>query len=1029
MPVLGKNARHVRRVRRRVGAALLGLALTAPLAVALPAGAAAAARPAESTRPDGGEESRALSRAAEEGEPVEVLARRTENSQLFANPDGSFTHHAYALPQWVRQNDKLVDLNTTLDANSDGTFSPTAAEIDVTFSGGGDDPLATVTRDGRSMSVSWPEPLPQPVTAGDTITYPNVLQDVDLKLRANPAGYSQLLVVKSAQAAANPRLQEIAFEIDTQGVNVQTDPHGNLRALNPAGQEVFTAPTPIMWDSGDAQPSSPPKTGQQAAQSSDTATADAAKEAAVDVRVSDGQLTLTPDPEVLAGDDTEYPVYIDPSVEGSRAAWTIAYKKYPNSSYYNGNNWRNLDGSYGTTTARAGFENVTDGLARSYFRMRTKNLWSTDKIVTKSVFRIKNIWSWSCNSRRVELWRTAPMNSSTTWNNQPTKRQTLDTVNDAKGWSSSCPAGNLAFNTTAAAKDAAANHWNTITLALKATNESDVYGWKKFDAKSAVLSTTYNTRPDVPSNLDTSPVSTRNNDGCGDTAPYGSIGNTDFYLNAKVRDPDGGTVKATFHLWPTGHRFEADGGLVINKTASVTSGTVARVKVSKAELEPFMDVANGNFSWKAKADDGDAESDWNPTKGAPGCRFVFDPERPSTPPGVSSPDFPDGSEGWPADTGEVRTAGTFTFSASGVNDVVSYEYWMDSKPNHATVPAPEPGADVTIEFTPHLAGPQNLYVQSIDKAGNPSDTRTYLFYANGLTEPDGPGDINGDGNADLWGIDATGTLHRWYGNGDGSVTNSGSASATTWNDTKTTHRGDWTDDGYEDLIALRPDGDTHRLWIHPNNGYGFACTSCRTGDYQRHELTVADEANNHWKDGARQILAIGDMDGPLDTDGDGQPDTPGAPDLLVNDGDFLWLYYGDPWANRLDTFRDPVLIGDTGLSAVTLGAPGDFNTDGRPDMLVREEPTGGILWVYHGGAPDGTGIGNPEQRTKVGWNWGTDTVPYFTAAPDANNNGQFDIWATTPNSGRLRFFADQTENGHTEVTIASEAFEGYQSLS
>ncbi|MEU1301256.1 hypothetical protein [Streptomyces shenzhenensis] len=41
-------------------------------------------------------------------------------------------------------------------------------------------------------------------------------------------------------------------------------------------------------------------------------------------------------------------------------------------------------------------------------------------------------------------------------------------------------------------------------------------------------------------------------------------------------------------------------------------------------------MANANFSWKAQNSDGSLSSDWTPTKGAPGCRFVFDPNRPST---------------------------------------------------------------------------------------------------------------------------------------------------------------------------------------------------------------------------------------------------------------------------------------------------------------------------------------------------------------------------------------------------------------
>ncbi|MEU9664974.1 hypothetical protein AB0E25_05180 [Streptomyces bobili] len=54
-------------------------------------------------------------------------------------------------------------------------------------------------------------------------------------------------------------------------------------------------------------------------------------------------------------------------------------------------------------------------------------------------------------------------------------------------------------------------------------------------------------------------------------------------------------------------------------------------------------------------------------------------------------------------------------------------------------------------------------------------------------------------------------------------------------------------------------------------------------------------------------------------------------------------------------------------------------------------------------------------------------MPAFTAAPDADNVGVLDLWATTPNSGRLRTFHKPIDpNG--PVTVGSEAFTDYQSI-
>ncbi|WP_103517213.1 VCBS repeat-containing protein [Streptomyces sp. SM10] len=258
---------------------------------------------------------------------------------------------------------------------------------------------------------------------------------------------------------------------------------------------------------------------------------------------------------------------------------------------------------------------------------------------------------------------------------------------------------------------------------------------------------------------------------------------------------------------------------------------------------------------------------------------------------------------------------------------------------------------------------------------------------------------------------------------------------------KISHRGDWTHDGYEDLITLRSESATSRLWMHPNTGTGYARADCVTGE-QAQELGVYDPANNHWSTGAKQILAVGDVGGGTDTDtdgdGDGTEDVPGYPDIIVNDGEYIWRYYGNRDL-RLGSDRDPVLLagpddpiasGDSKVNEVTLAAPGDFNGDGQADLVVRHDrPDVGGLYVFHRHEDDYGYDISVSDRSEIGANWSTSTVPQFTAAPDAQNNGKFDLWATTPNSGRLRFFADYTTAGHTAVLIASEELAGYQAIS
>ncbi|MFD0346296.1 DNRLRE domain-containing protein [Kitasatospora aburaviensis] len=365
-------------------------------------------------------------------------------------------------------------------------------------------------KDGRTLSLSWPKPLPKPTLAGNVASYPEVLPGVDVQLKAEVEGFSQLVVVKTAAAAANPELATLKYTMSTVGVTVSTDAAtGVVQALDPAGQPVFTSPTPVMWDSTTA--TSAPPSGAPAAKSMSFAAAAAgaapaptapastfdqpagSKEAVMPTAVSGNTLQITPDQALLKAADTKYPVYIDPSwAWGGRQNWTRVYKKRPKDSFWNAND-----------VARVGYESETNGLSRSFFQMDTGNIRGAK--VISSTFRIDNTWSWSCQARPVQLWHTKGIDRNTTWEHQPDRIDWLGTVNQSKGWSSNCPGGNLEWDVTWKIQRVAAAGDPNITVGLYAENENDTYGWKKFDPKSVVLETKYNDPPLTPTDLGTNP--------------------------------------------------------------------------------------------------------------------------------------------------------------------------------------------------------------------------------------------------------------------------------------------------------------------------------------------------------------------------------------------------------------------------------------------------------------------------------------------------------------------------------------------
>ena len=66
-------------------------------------------------------------------------------------------------------------------------------------------------------------------------------------MEAQQDGFTQLLVVKSAKAAASNVLAELRLKLGAAGMDVTVDSHGGLEAVDGgAGGAVFAAPQPMM---------------------------------------------------------------------------------------------------------------------------------------------------------------------------------------------------------------------------------------------------------------------------------------------------------------------------------------------------------------------------------------------------------------------------------------------------------------------------------------------------------------------------------------------------------------------------------------------------------------------------------------------------------------------------------------------------------------------------------------------------------------------------------------------------------------
>lgn len=100
------------------------------------------------------------------------------------------------------------------------------------------------------------------------------------------------------------------------------------------------------------------------------------------------------------------------------------------------------------------------------------------------------------------------------------------------------------------------------------------------------------------------------------------------------------------------------------------------------------------------------------------------PVRPDRLPTVASTDYP------PTGThGGVGVPGAFTLTSNAVDDIVAFRYGR-SQDVVTRVAADRLGGEATITYTPTFPGENVLWVQSIDRAGNPGPWTDYRFDVN-----------------------------------------------------------------------------------------------------------------------------------------------------------------------------------------------------------------------------------------------------------------------------------------------------------
>ncbi|MFD8303299.1 DNRLRE domain-containing protein [Streptomyces sp. NPDC059690] len=318
------------RARRAAAATVVALATACGLTYAGLTGAGGdrhqgAGRPARPAAPV--TEAEAASRAASSGKPVEVTALRTAYETTWARPDGLLQRRVHATPIRAKADGRWQPIDTRLVRTSRG-WSPRATNVGLTFSAGTRagsaradrgagvsrvslaaattdtaSALVTLTTDGHTVQLTWPGAIPTPVIDGSRALYPEILPGADLVLTADDGGFAQLLVVKTRQAAADPRVAQLTYGLTSPDLTFSLDPTtGIVSGRDADGEEAALSPTPLMWDSS----GTPALTdGQAGTTASPTASESLSDDASAAPDDSDSPTAVSPEPSDSVDDSDD----------------------------------------------------------------------------------------------------------------------------------------------------------------------------------------------------------------------------------------------------------------------------------------------------------------------------------------------------------------------------------------------------------------------------------------------------------------------------------------------------------------------------------------------------------------------------------------------------------------------------------------------------------------------------------------------------------------------------------------------------
>ncbi len=244
----------------------------------------------------------------------------------------------------------------------------------------------------------------------------------------------------------------------------------------------------------------------------------------------------------------------------------------------------------------------------------------------------------------------------------------------------------------------------------------------------------------------------------------------------------------------------------------------------------------------------------------------------------------------------------------------------------------------------------------------------------------GTGDLNGDGRDDILWRNADGSLTNWLGQANGGYSNNGANGyvgvATSWH---VAGMGDFNGDGRDDIL-WRNDNGAMTNWL------GTAA-----GGYLDNSANASASLSTSW-----HIAGTGDFNG------DGRDDI-----LWRNDNGAMTDWLGQSNGSHLNNPNASTSLSTSWVIAGT----GDFDGDGRDDILWRNDDTGDMTnWL---GQANGGFENNPNASTFVPLSWN------INGTGDFNGDGRDDILWRNDDTGDMTNWLGQANGGFIDNPNAS----------